>query len=595
MQIPPLCKDDLETGPSQDSASGAQEVSSDPVPEVPSAKQKGPFTEDRTRSQSWTNLPQNLRGISLRELLEFYEERRDWIEELRWRCHRCKRCNDSQQGPCIQEGCGSSEGKLEGRNLYEVNEEMIMPACAPKRVSYVEHLAFMREHSQGGLEVNTFVSHWWGEEFSRTVQALRRYAEVQCTRKNGVRGRLHALTYILFAVLCPYFTAVCVWDLKIGRLRHDERQCSTGTWGLDVSPILESGTLAAASFLNVAVMLACVFSISLLPRGPGCRDPLDWTFWICAFCNNQYAVGHALGKDGDVCQSSFATALQSPSCSGVAAVFDKQGIIYSRIWCAFELFYVNVILPKRHNKCLLISLVNSDGIISDGDAPKRTLDEIKEVLDQISIAEASSSVESDKRMILEAIHATGTETAELDEVLKSLGKESLQNYNFRRLMPAVSAVQVACVSALISLIFLWFLKLVDRTSTEESVLLICGIVFFLLMVPLLTLGLSRWISKTAVDEELAGSMRARLVVFTLAGCVTNIINRLIHFMMKLTAEDSHRDCIHEIVFTVQALVLYFLVTATALAWPFLRPRVPNKLRQVFEDLVVTTPQSGTGL
>ena len=51
--------------------------------------------------------------------------------------------------------------------MNEVNECMIQVICKDERVSYVEHLA--RRHGHRGQEVDTFVSHWWGEEFSKTI------------------------------------------------------------------------------------------------------------------------------------------------------------------------------------------------------------------------------------------------------------------------------------------------------------------------------------------------------------------------------------------------------------------------------------------
>merc|ERR1712125_166750 len=103
-------------------------------------------------------------------------------------------------------------------------------------------------------------------------------------------------------------------------------------------------------------------------------DPMAWSFWICAFSNNQFAVDHAIGEGGDVTSSSFATALQSATCKEVVALVDARGVIYQRIWCAFELFFARVMMPTYSQKVLPVLLVNEHGIVSYGDGAISAVD-----------------------------------------------------------------------------------------------------------------------------------------------------------------------------------------------------------------------------
>ena len=105
--------------------------------------------EDRSQSASWSLEPQCVRGITLGELKAFCAERYDWLAQLRWRCAACGRgcarasCECTSVTPNEHEACihcGSVDGSLSMRNLYEVMDEMIKPRCAQQEVSYVELL-----------------------------------------------------------------------------------------------------------------------------------------------------------------------------------------------------------------------------------------------------------------------------------------------------------------------------------------------------------------------------------------------------------------------------------------------------------------------
>ncbi|CAE7247159.1 unnamed protein product, partial [Symbiodinium sp. CCMP2456] len=201
-------------------------------------------------------------------------ERKVAEEKRAWRiCFN--RFKPETHGRCSHCGAEGGPGRWEERNLYEVVEHMVKPICAQLRVSYVE---LLRRGPEGeemeGVKPDTFVSHWWGEEFPKFVRTLTCFAEARSRR--------------------------LPWTV-----------CTT-------------------------------------PH----RNPKTWAFWICAFANNQYAIEHALGDFSSdvtprtaVMTSAFATALDAVS--DVVAVLDDRAIIYTRIWCCFELFSVARLIPER--------------------------------------------------------------------------------------------------------------------------------------------------------------------------------------------------------------------------------------------------------
>ena len=58
----------------------------------------------------------------------------------------------------------------------------------------------------------------------------------------------------------------------------------------------------------------------------------DSGYWVCAYANNQWSLGEAIADDPG--KTSFHRALSLAQ--GTVAVLDKEGIIFSRIWCCYE-------------------------------------------------------------------------------------------------------------------------------------------------------------------------------------------------------------------------------------------------------------------
>ena len=60
----------------------------------------------------------------------------------------------------------------------------------------------------------------------------------------------------------------------------------------------------------------------------------DACYWVCAYANNQWALGAAL--DVELEQTSFHKALTLAV--GTVSVLDRKGVTYTRVWCCYEIF-----------------------------------------------------------------------------------------------------------------------------------------------------------------------------------------------------------------------------------------------------------------
>ena len=174
-------------GVSEESTVDSKEDESEIDLEMPKEEPKGRF---RSKMESWTLLPEGHRGIRVCELWDFYGPKKEWLECKRWRCDACHRsCPpdflDNTSETCVEHlQCFLCEefatGRFECRNLYEVAAEMIVPACEELQISYVELLRRGSGDSLEGVKPDTFVSHWWGEEFPKFIRALTGFARIRC-------------------------------------------------------------------------------------------------------------------------------------------------------------------------------------------------------------------------------------------------------------------------------------------------------------------------------------------------------------------------------------------------------------------------------
>lgn len=409
------CSQSLSLGIVADSASIASHTPHKPSPtQSPDSHSQGTASGasvvGRTKHESLQNLPHARRGITLRELWEFYDQKKSWLEELRWRCGTCHRSSGHTTGPCPH--CQSKEGQPEMRNLYEVNAEMIKPACMLEQVSFVENLVLRHRAQPEGKDVDVFVSHWWGEAFPKFVRALDRYAKVRSAAQAQWWWRI-AIMCIVF-VLSP--VAISAAMLAIGMADEDDVQ-----------------HFGIPSCLNIMIVLTVPGILVLTLRGK--HDPMETSFWICALANNQYAIDHAIDEHGDLMSTSFAAALQAPSCKDMAIILDPSATIYRRVWCAFEFFFAKVILPQKMSKHMEIVMTNDHGVVSDGDASRGTIESLYNAISNVRIADADASHAKDKANILRYIEEEHACTEDIDSELCRFAQAGVHAASVRRRAP----------------------------------------------------------------------------------------------------------------------------------------------------------------
>ncbi|CAJ1392324.1 unnamed protein product [Effrenium voratum] len=378
----------------------------------------------RRRSTSFALLPQDERGITLQELIHLRDH--EEMREVRWHCENeeamgCASQPRGFQGPC---SCQNSlaQGRWRTPNLYEVVNDIVLKRYCNESaaLSYVEYLKDCQRRDGGVRKVRTFVSHWWGEEFCNLVASLTRFAEAECMQRQSLR-----LWVLLHSTLALLLNA----HLSLRLMRQHEKLD-------DLYARSISDTLLV--IVSNSLVSALVMALALLEARFNRRQALRWSFWICAFANNQHELSHALG--GTVDASSFALALQSECLQSMVCVIDSQCVIYRRLWCAFELFYVTHVLPKggRHfsAKKIPLELANADGVISQGGLNDSLLQQIHAAILKVKTKNAKASKEEDEKKIHDFIEEKTTH-GRLDATLREITHIGLDSASLRRRSPLI--------------------------------------------------------------------------------------------------------------------------------------------------------------
>eukprot|EP00928_Gymnodinium_smaydae_P016624 TRINITY_DN16264_c0_g1_i1.p1 TRINITY_DN16264_c0_g1~~TRINITY_DN16264_c0_g1_i1.p1 ORF type:complete len:573 (+),score=50.67 TRINITY_DN16264_c0_g1_i1:111-1829(+) len=439
------------------------------------------FVPRRGKKDSWKNMPHSKRGITLQELQNLYAANRDWLDERHWQCARCGTRSPGLEGPCVSAHCDSEEGEPKKRNLYEVNTTLIRPLCADSRVSYVEMLSITNKRRRHA-SIDTFVSHWWGEEFDTLVLSLTKYAEMQCYSERHWISVF--ASYSMAGIILPPFLRF------FGFYRHTARGCrmQMGVWEPMV-PLYSKVPLQPCTEDVWLCFVLCVlvsFIVYLCTQHVG-RNPRTWSFWICAFANNQYALQHALGGE-DVGRSSFATAMRARSCKDVVALLDSTGEIYRRAWCAFELFYASIVLPRHYGQRVGIKLINDHGIVSKADCSNDVVENMAHMIEDVRTADAKASVARDRTMIRAAMYKEGITFEDLDEALRNIARTALCDVRKKSWAPLVVFTLFPVASTGIA-INLYDLVIADNSIVDDVGKRVAHLLLWISFVTLATLVL----------------------------------------------------------------------------------------------------------
>ena len=120
-------------------------------------------------------------------------------------------------------------------------------------------------------------------------------------------------------------------------------------------------------------------------------------YWICSFSKSMWQLGEELSY-GNVWNSSFMHALQSPDCKGTCVVFGSPQMLeftFQRVWCLFEVHYSRL-LPNEG-----VFLCAPTGALENC-----SFDFVKECAERISgidVRHAEASSEEDRRMFHQVV------------------------------------------------------------------------------------------------------------------------------------------------------------------------------------------------
>lgn len=161
----------------------------------------------------------------------------------------------------------------------------------------------------------------------------------------------------------------------------------------------------------------------------------DTPFWVCAYANNQWALGEAVTVDP--AESSFFKAMELTQ--GTVSIIDERAVCYTRIWCSYEVYraLVGARQGRRYQYAMYTAIehVGADdhhhqavGVVEGLAAPDNGQTARKasrerffpqERLDralEVELQHGAASVEADKRHILNSIvGASDLEAAPLAE------------------------------------------------------------------------------------------------------------------------------------------------------------------------------------
>ncbi|CAE7557559.1 Igfals [Symbiodinium natans] len=198
-----------------------------------------------------------------------------------------------------------------------------------------------------------------------------------------------------------------------------------------VELVAESATAQCPGFfVSHAWLEPIVLFLRCLRRHAAVRElGQDTAYWVCAYANNQHALGHAIPADPR--KSSFYLAMML--CRGVLLVLDAAATPFQRIWCCFE-----EAIAIENSAALYLDVAATSGdvahILTDGLAGKEAKllpllgllaksrreeafpAELLQRALSVRIELAESSREEDKKRILNSIACPLARTRTLDEV-----------------------------------------------------------------------------------------------------------------------------------------------------------------------------------
>lgn len=103
-------------------------------------------------------------------------------------------------------------------------------------------------------------------------------------------------------------------------------------------------------------------------------------------------------------------------------VLDKDGTIYHRLWCVFELYYATVALPKQFGRHLTLALANEEGVLTSGNVSMGKAYHALDLMRQVNVANARASESADSIRIWQTFTDMGVRADDLNIMLKDMAR-----------------------------------------------------------------------------------------------------------------------------------------------------------------------------
>ena len=312
---------------------------------------------------------------------------------------------------CVVEGWIDKDGQLltpEKCNLYDIKDRIIMKRTESKKCSYVELIA------TGPQKPTRFLSHWWGESVISMIRCL----EQHCI-DHGLSEKTSYYWICVSTEQCNVMLNIVMNILWYSHFIIFQLQKADITNCLFILSVLFYYVLYASPLINIVLLdNHFIHRLNLMIY-------VRFALRIQAYAINQHKIAE------EMLTNPFLKTLSI--CEGTVSILDAKCVVYSRLWCIFELFKSVMSGNSKFEFDVYTEIDGDKGAVgithgfipSDGHSNMKKDRESKFPLDRIlqaanvDIKQAQASVESDRKFLLSTITGRSADDAVVDNHAKS--------------------------------------------------------------------------------------------------------------------------------------------------------------------------------
>jgi len=166
-------------------------------------------------------VPHASRGVCLDQLQALYTA----FVASEWLSQRSQQHNSEQHDAILAGTCFAMNTSKGEENLYALNELVVQPVTASDgyarrsipesllRISSIPSVpyrccSYAELVNPNGMAIDTFVSHWWGHSFQKTVNSLWKFARKACSAHGDKEQPGHLVLWICLFALNQHSPAV---------------------------------------------------------------------------------------------------------------------------------------------------------------------------------------------------------------------------------------------------------------------------------------------------------------------------------------------------------------------------------------------------